>query len=99
MTNDPEETKTVVLKSDYSIRVREAIEALGFEEYELIKEEQEYTVLLDEDNYLLALEYKISGEFKDADGVTYYIESTSAIGIIGDADFSALNVNLPSIGA
>lgn len=99
VTNDTEGTKTVVLKSDYSIRVRETIDALGFEEYELIKEEQEYTVLLDEDNYLLALEYKVSGEFKDADGVTYYIESTSAIGIIGDADFSALNVNLPSIGA
>lgn len=99
VTNDPEGTKTVVLKSDYSIRVRETIKTLGFEKYELINEAQEYTVLLDEDNYLLALEYKVSGEFKDADGVTYYIESTSAIGIIGDADFSALNVNLPSIGA
>ena len=99
VTDDPEGTKTVVLKSDYSIRVREAIETLGFEEYELINEMQEYTVLLDEDNYLLTLEYKVSGEFKDENGVTYYIESTSAMEIIGDADFSALNVNLPSIRA
>ena len=64
----------------------------------MINVEQEYTVVLDEDNYLLVLEYKINAEFKDFDEVTYYIESMSVVGILGEADFSALNVNLPSIG-
>ena len=77
-----------------------AIEDLGFDAsfVSVIDEKQVYTVYFDSKMNLILVESKVEGSFVDnEDGVMYYVDVFSTITYTGEADFTALNVNLPAI--
>ena len=90
ITENDNRTTTVELNFNGADQIHDVIASIGIESYTILSGEQVYTVVLDEDMYMVSLKAEIKGSFEDENGIIYYIDAVNEIKNFEDADLSVL---------